>query len=198
MHQQRTNKQIEEAPREGAVPGYLLDRKQADRGKVLSNTIKQKKKQRAGKWDVPLPKGTSSRIIISVLNKIDNATKKYFSRCIIVIPMILTIFNFLVRPISEYEMFGVVKSGKRKKKEWKRVVRKVTFVGDGFTRKPPKFERFIRPAALRFKKAHVTHPELKATFYLDILGVKKNPQSPLYTSLGVITKGTILEVCIKT
>jgi ribosome biogenesis protein NSA2 len=91
-------------------------------------------------------------------------------------------------------MFGVVKSGKRKQKEWKRVVRKVTFVGDGFTRKPPKFERFIRPSALRFKKAHVTHPELKATFYLDILGVKKNPQSPLYTSLGVITKGTIIEV----
>ena len=44
------------------------------------------------------------------------------------------------------------------------------------------------------QKAHVTHPELKATFYLDILGVKKNPQTPLYTQLGVITKGTILEV----
>lgn len=40
----------------------------------------------------------------------------------------------------------------------------------------------------------MTHPELKATFYLDILGVKKNPQSPLYTSLGVLTKGTIIEV----
>jgi ribosome biogenesis protein NSA2 len=36
--------------------------------------VKQKKKQRAGKWDVPLPK---------------------------------------VRPISEFEMFGVVASGKR-------------------------------------------------------------------------------------
>lgn len=50
------------------------------------------------------------------------------------------------------------------------------------------------PERLRFKKAHVTHPELKATFYLDILGVKKNPQSQLYTQLGVITKGTIIEV----
>jgi ribosome biogenesis protein NSA2 len=29
---------------------------------------------------------------------------------------------------------------------------------------------------------------------LDIIGVKKNPQSPLYTSLGVLTKGTIIEV----
>jgi ribosomal protein S8E len=36
-------------------------------------------------------------------------------------------------------------------KSWKRMVRKVTFVGDNFTRKPPKYERFIRPAALRFK-----------------------------------------------
>ena len=45
-----------------------------------------------------------------------------------------------------------------------------------------------------FKKAHVTHPELKATFCLPILGVKKNPSSPLYTTLGVITKGTVIEV----
>ena len=37
----------------------------------------------------------------------------------------------------------------------------VTYVGDGFTRKPPKYERFIRPTGLRMKKAHVTHPELK-------------------------------------
>lgn len=40
----------------------------------------------------------------------------------------------------------------------------------------------------------MTHPELKATFQLPIIGVKKNPSSPLYTSLGVITKGTVLEV----
>ena len=50
--------------------------------------------------------------------------------------------------------------------------------------------------ALRFKKAHVTHPELKATFCLPVIGVKKNPQSPLYTQLGVITKGTVIEVNI--
>lgn len=48
--------------------------------------------------------------------------------------------------------------------------------------------------ALRFKKAHVTHPDLKATFSLPVIGVKKNPTSPLYTSLGVITKGTVIEV----
>ena len=41
------------------------------------------------------------------------------------------------------------------------MVTKATFVGEGFTRKPPKYERFIRPTGLRFKKAHITHPELK-------------------------------------
>ena len=29
---------------------------QVDRAKVLSNTIKQKRKEKAGKWEVPLPK----------------------------------------------------------------------------------------------------------------------------------------------
>ena len=44
------------------------------------------------------------------------------------------------------------------------------------------------------KRAHVTHPELKCTFCLDILGVKKNPNGASYTQLGVVTKGTIIEV----
>ena len=74
------------------------------------------------------------------------------------------------------------------------MITKPTFVGEGFTRKPPKYERFIRPMGLRMKKAHVTHPELKATFHLPILSVKKNPQSALFTQLGVLTKGTVIEV----
>jgi ribosomal protein S8E len=48
------------------------------------------------------------------------------------------------------------------------MVTKVTFVGEGFTRKPPKYERFIRPMALRFKKAHVTHPELQVRCAADL------------------------------
>merc|ERR550534_1008695 len=139
---------------EGAVPAYLLDREGQSRAKVLSNMIKQKRKEKAGKWEVPLPK---------------------------------------VRAQGETEVLRVIKTGKRQKKAWKRMVTKVCFVGDGFTRKPPKYERFIRPMGLRFKKAHVTHPELKATFCLPLIGVKKNPSSPMYTSLGVITKGTVLE-----
>lgn len=99
-----------------------------------------------------------------------------------------------VKPMTEEEMFKVVKTGKRQKKQWKRMINKVSFVGESFVRKPPKFERFIRPSGLRFKKAHVTHPELKTTFFLDLIGVKKNPQSALYTGLGIITKGTVIEV----
>jgi ribosome biogenesis protein NSA2 len=49
-----------------------------------------------------------------------------------------------VRGISEEEMFRVVKTGKRKQKAWKRVVTKPTFVGPDFTRRPVKYERFIR------------------------------------------------------
>ncbi|KAL8427565.1 hypothetical protein Efla_005740 [Eimeria flavescens] len=156
QHEEKDAKQREpDATPEGAVPSYLLDREGVSRTKVLTNMIKQKRKEKAGKWQVPIPK---------------------------------------VKAMTEEEMFKVLRSGKRKKKMWKRVVNKVCFVGEDFTRKPPKFERYIRPTGLRFKKAHVTHPELKATFQLDIVGVKKNPQSQLYTSLGVITKGTIIEV----
>lgn len=58
-----------------------------------------------------------------------------------------------VRPMAEDEMFKVMRSGKRQKKQWKRMVTKPTFVGAGFTRKPPKYERFIRPTG---KKESVT------------------------------------------
>ncbi|KAF3825165.1 hypothetical protein GH733_005799, partial [Mirounga leonina] len=102
--------------------------------------------------------------------------------------------KMIVRAQGETEVLKVIRTGERKKKAWKRMVTKVCFVGDSFTGKPPKYERFIRPMGLHFKKAHVTHPELKATFCLPILGVKKNPSSPLYTTLGVITKGTVIEV----
>lgn len=155
-HNERSNKHAsEEQVPKGAVPSYLLDREGVSRAKVLSNTVKQKRKEKAGKWAVPVPK---------------------------------------VRAIADDEMFKIMRTGKRKKKQWKRMVTKVTFVGDSFTRKPPKYERFIRPTGLRFKKANVTHPELQATFQLEILRVKKNPQSTMYTTLGVVTKGTILEV----
>jgi len=49
---------------------------------------------------------------------------------------------------------------------------------------------------LRYKKANVTHPELGVTVQLPIISVKKNPQNPMYTQLGVLTEGTIIEVNI--
>ncbi|KAI9702117.1 MAG: Ribosome biogenesis protein [Candelina mexicana] len=100
-----------------------------------------------------------------------------------------------VRGIAEEEMFKVVKTGKKTaKKGWKRMITKPTFVGNDFTRRPVKYERFIRPMGLRYKKANVTHPELGVTVQLPIISVKKNPQNPMYTQLGVLTKGTIVEV----
>lgn len=172
-HDERNVKQPNSnAKSDVALPTYLLDRESENSAKALSSAIKQKRKDKAARYSVPLPK---------------------------------------VRGIAEDEMFKVVKTGKSKSKAWKRMVTKATFVGEGFTRKPVKMERFIRPMALRYKKANVTHrafilpppssivyfftiADLKATFQLQILGVKKNPQSPMYTQLGVMTKGTVVEV----
>nr|POF08019.1 calmodulin-related protein [Quercus suber] len=150
----KTHKVDDDVPK-GAVLTYLLDRENTTRAKVLSNAIKQKRKEKVGKWEVPLPK---------------------------------------VRPVAEDEMFKVLRTGKRKTKQWKRMITKATFVGPAFTRKPPKYKCFIRPSGLRFTKAHVTHPELKCTFNLEIIRVKKNPNGQMYTSLGVMTRGTIIEV----
>lgn len=154
-HEEKSALKKTKPKEEGAVPAYLMDRDQINSTKVLSNMVKQKRKEKAGKWEVPIAK---------------------------------------VKAMNEAEMFQILKSGKRRLKTWKRVINKATFVPENFVRKPPKYERFIRPSALRFKKANVTHPELKTTFYMDIVGVKRNPQSALYTSLGVLTKGTIIEV----
>merc|ERR1719298_230811 len=129
MHEEKDGKQKDkDSVPQGAVPSYLLDREGVARTKVLSNMIKQKRKEKAGKWQVPIPK---------------------------------------VKAMTEDEMFKVLRTGKRKQKAWKRVIDKASFVGENFTRKDPKHERYIRPSALRYKKAHVTHPELKQTFCLD-------------------------------
>lgn len=76
---------------EGALPTYLLDREGQNDAKALSSAVKQKRKEKAGKFSVPLPK---------------------------------------VRGIAEDEMFKVVKTGKTKRKGWKRMVTKATFVGE--------------------------------------------------------------------
>lgn len=183
-HEERNVKAAPEESEPGeAVPAYLLDRSNPQSAKALSSAIKNKRAEKAARFSVPLPK---------------------------------------VRGISEEEMFKVVNTGKKtKKKGWKRVVTQPvcpsrscvsqgtcplflvrhtdygfeqTFVGAEFTRRNPKYERFVRPMGLRYKKAHVTHPELKVTVQLPIIAVKKNPNSPLSTQLGVLSKGTVVEV----
>lgn len=98
-----------------------------------------------------------------------------------------------VQGMSEMETFRSMATGKKRGKHWKRVVLKPTFVGE-YTRRPPMFERFIRPMALRYTHANVSHPDLKATFQLPIISVKSSPHSAAHTSLGVLTKGTVIEV----
>ena len=57
MHNEGSNKHANDDPAPaGAVPAYLLDRETVSRAKVLSNTVKQKRKEKAGKWAVPIPK----------------------------------------------------------------------------------------------------------------------------------------------
>lgn len=127
QHDERNVKQKEADPSsQGALPTFLLDRENQKDAKAMSSAIKQKRKEKAAKYAVPLPK---------------------------------------VRGIAEEEIFKVMRTGKSKKKSWKRMVTKATFVGEGFTRKPVKMERFVRPMALRYKKANVTH----RAFYLHIL-----------------------------
>lgn len=57
-HEQKESKKREQPVEAegGAVPHYLLDRETQTNAKVLSNMIKQKRKEKAGKWEVPIPK----------------------------------------------------------------------------------------------------------------------------------------------
>lgn len=56
-HEEKQSKKREQPVDDGnAVPHYLLDRENQSRAKVLSNMIKQKRKEKAGKWEVPIPK----------------------------------------------------------------------------------------------------------------------------------------------
>ncbi|URD76183.1 Ribosome biogenesis protein NSA2, partial [Musa troglodytarum] len=170
----------------GAIPAYLLDRDTTTHMKVLNNTIQQKWKEKAGKWEVPLPKVNYHFMDVPFFffNWSDLWQKK---RCLKLFNPAKARVSLADSDIMAYCCCCCCS------KQWKRMVTKATFVGPGFIRKPPKYERFLRPTGLRFTKANVTHPELKCTFNLDIIGIKKKPNGPMYTALGVITRGTIIE-----
>lgn len=80
----KTKKDVSGAVQKGALPSYLLDRAGAgsaeNRSKVLSNMIKEKRKDKAGKWAVPLPKikGVAEEDVFKVI-----ATGKRKSRSFI-------------------------------------------------------------------------------------------------------------------
>ncbi|KAG2049272.1 hypothetical protein BDR06DRAFT_1068946, partial [Suillus hirtellus] len=57
-----------------------------------------------------------------------------------------------------------------------------------------KQKRYVQLMALQYKNANITHHNLKATFWLQVLVVRKNPQSPTYTQLRVSIKGTVINV----
>ena len=71
MHEESsTRRKVDDNVREGALPAYLLDRDETTRAKVLSNTVKQKQKEKAGKWDVPLPKVFHTTSFFSFLSSL--------------------------------------------------------------------------------------------------------------------------------
>lgn len=60
MHEEKDAEVKVDKVKEGAIPTYLLDREETNRSKILSNTIKQKRKEKAGKWQVPVSKVKSA------------------------------------------------------------------------------------------------------------------------------------------
>ena len=71
QHEERdAKKKDSQAVPENAVPVYLLDREGENRAKVLSNMVKQKRKEKAGKWNVPLPevRGIADNEMFKVVN----------------------------------------------------------------------------------------------------------------------------------
>ncbi|CAH2050588.1 unnamed protein product [Thlaspi arvense] len=162
MHEESsTRRKVDDNVHDGAFPAYLLDRESTTRAKVLSNTIKQKRKEKAGKWEVHYRRYPCDSI-------------KAFSKS-------------RSQAVAEDEMFRVIKSGKRKSADFystlmpsHNIREGLPSSGRGWLPKPHLWDQVLREnlpsmRGLRFTKAHVTHPELKCTFNLEIIAVKKNP-----------------------
>jgi ribosomal protein S8E len=192
VHDEKDVEHGDGAVPKGAVPAYLLDREGVTSAKVLSNTVKQKRKEKAGKWAVPLPKvkpiaGLLSRTSCPIATSYEK--QPFGADC--------RRRNVQDDHHGQEEIEGVEAHGDEGHLCWRQLHTQTTKVrltewlqSAGFIPSltlcldsASRYERFIRPAALRFKKANVTHPELATTFHLDIIGVKKNPSSALYTQV---------------
>ena len=203
-HEQRNVKSSGPSePSSTPLPQYLLDRTQPTSAKALSSAIKNKRAEKAAKFSVPLPKvrGIAEEEMFKVVKTGKKIAKKGWKRMITKPTFgkdsILT--NFLSRvssnPLTPFRSQPVHSAHVHPHPSPYRLLTSLPIpVGPDFTRRPVKYERFIRPMGLRYKRANVTHPELAVTVQLPIISVKKNPQNPMYTHLGVLTKGTIIEV----
>ncbi|KAL8102783.1 hypothetical protein AgCh_027344 [Apium graveolens] len=170
MHEESSSRcKVDDEVHDGVVPAYLFDRENTTRAKILRNTIKQKRKEKVGKWDVHLPKNNTkmkncqkaTTLHLLAMHEESSSRRKVDEEVHDgVIPSYLldreNTTRAKVRPVAEDEMFKVIRTGKR--------------------------------------KTHVTHPDLKCPFNLEMIGVMKNPNGPMYTSLGVVTRGAIIEV----
>lgn len=162
---------------------------------MLSNTIKQKRKEKAGKWEVPLPKvrivllggrggrgrgpqagrlagGAQHALHARAAPRPLLSRRRLFGACIPppavvccscrcqpaaqrsslshpltssppcshLLPLAAPA-QAQVRPVAEDEMFKVLRTGKRKKKEWKRMVTKVRLVRGGWGGRGLRIER---------------------------------------------------------
>jgi ribosome biogenesis protein NSA2 len=67
---------------DGALPTYLLDREGQNNAKALSSALKEKRKERAGKFAVPLPKvrGLAEDEVFRVM-KTGKRKQKGWKRC---------------------------------------------------------------------------------------------------------------------
>lgn len=73
MHEQKKTKQKnDDVVPEGAVPAYLLDREGQSRAKVLSNMIKQKRKEKAVSYCFLSVQFTLHRLIDTTLETFNN------------------------------------------------------------------------------------------------------------------------------
>ena len=81
----KTKKDLSGALPKGALPAYLLDRAGSgsaeNKSKVLSNMIKEKRKDKAGKWAVPLPKvkGVAEEDVFKVIASGKRKSKNCFN-----------------------------------------------------------------------------------------------------------------------
>lgn len=123
--QQKTKNKKEEVVPQGAVPPYLLDREGQSRAKVLSNMIKQKRKEKAvsrtnrGSLLLSLPLPSLPSTLPSFLYP--SISPSLSPSSLFPPPLSLSQGKWTVplpkvRAVGEDEVFKVIRSGKRRSK----------------------------------------------------------------------------------